>query len=128
MPNPIEQPAIAVTCAGSAGSATGNTTSSFSIYGALSQIYVDYGSAPNTTVITVAQVGGPGGSNRTLFVTAAGNTNGYIYPRNLITNAAGAAITNGFADIVVAGRKLIVTVTLANDTNVVTLYLVTKDV
>ncbi|MAS33554.1 MAG: hypothetical protein CL610_06080 [Anaerolineaceae bacterium] len=104
---------------GSAGSSTGNATTGDGVHGGVYGLHVDYGSAPATTVLTGYAVGADG-SDLQLFVIAAGNTDGYKYPRGASLKASDGAVT-GLNDVVIplAGRKLKIAVSGANDANTV---------
>lgn len=77
--------------AGSAGSATANSTTSNPIAGKVHAVYIQYlDSPPNTTDITIASSGNAHPAMTILSVTDAA-TNGWWYPRAATHSTAGAA-------------------------------------
>ncbi|MFN8452023.1 MAG: hypothetical protein U0521_26375 [Anaerolineae bacterium] len=96
------------------GSGTGSTTFSDLPRGALWAIDVDYGAADATTVLTGVVVGGAAdGTDRTIFVTAASQTDGMRYPRAAATKAADGSAGTGEEVIPLTGRPLKITATVA---------------
>jgi threonine dehydrogenase-like Zn-dependent dehydrogenase len=97
--------AIAVTTTGSAGSATGSTTSE-PLYGELIDIYFDFSGAPATTDTTVSYA--TRGGN--ILVITSSNTDALIAPRQKLVDNANTAITNSFDKFVLNGP---ITISLA---------------
>ncbi len=115
----VDLPAI-VTSAGGAGDATTVTL----IRGGLWALDVDFGTADNTTVLTVSIVGGAAdGSDRTIFVTAASNTDGLRHPRFATTKAADGTAGTGEEVIAIAGRKVKVAAASAGSTKTISVRL-----
>lgn len=113
---------IPVTTTGSAGSATGDTTTAIpqGIRGALMSFYVDcHASLPATTDITITEVGGAG---RTLFTLTNRNTGGEFPVRISevgTTGTAGSGVTTFLLD----GTQIKVALAQANAlTNAVVVY------
>jgi hypothetical protein len=97
--------AIAVTTTGSAGSASGTTTSD-TLSGELVDIYFDFGAAPATTDTTVSYADRGGN----IVVLTNSNTDALIAPRQKYVDNANAAITNSFGPFVLNGA---ITIALA---------------
>lgn len=104
----------------SGGAATGTTTVPYN--GLIWAIDIDYGTADNTTTVTVAAVeGAADGTDRTLFVTAASQTDGIRMPRMLTTQASAGASSTFYDNsmLPVAWRKLKATVASAGSTKTI---------
>lgn len=100
---------VAVTTTGSAGSATGSGTITFSKPGHIEYVYLDFhASAPNTTDTTIAYASTPPGGN--ILVTTNTVTDALFWPRAKPVDNANSAITNAFTRFVANGS---VTVSLA---------------
>ena len=117
---------IAVTTAGSAGSATGETTTDIpgGIHGALWSFYLEYhGSAPGaTTDVTITEVGGAGRTFLTRTNTATDGEFPVRIPETGNTGVAGSGVT----PYLMGGGQIKVAVEHSNQlTNavVVTVYL-----
>ena len=84
---------ISVTTTGSAGSASGNATSSRMAMGEIVKIYVNFNaSAPNTTDITIETATAP---TETILVDANSCTDAWFYPaRAHALNTDGSAINS----------------------------------
>jgi hypothetical protein len=117
----VETETVTVTTnAAGAGIATGNTTTSAPQSGWIYAIDIDYGSAPATTVVTFSAIAGAAdGTDRTLFVVAAGNTDGLKLPRIKTQKAADGVDAGSFENVPISGRYIKATVTLADNANVV---------
>lgn len=89
------------------GSGVGSSTFSDLPRGALWAIDVDYGTADATTVLTGSIVGGAAdGTDRTVFVTAASQTDGLRFPRAASTKAVDGSAGTGEEVIPLTGRPL----------------------
>lgn len=98
---------------GGDGSATANATSTHPIFGEVMAVYVKYNDSPpaGTTDVTVATAGSTGAPPALTFLTLTNAaTDGYHYPRVLLDDTAGAALTAIYDTAVIADR---VTVTIA---------------
>ena len=103
---PIDVFTINVTTTGTAGAATGSTTSGL-IQGAILDVYLNFhASAPATTDTTIA-LASPGGN---VLVVSNSATDALIAPRAKCVDNANAAITNSFDYFYVNGS---LTVSLA---------------
>lgn len=83
------------TAAGSAGSATANSTTTTPIFGEVYGVYVQYNdSPPATTDVTIATAGTNSGAHpaATILSLTNANTNGWFYPRIGVQTTAGAAM------------------------------------
>lgn len=91
----IQTVRLAVTTTGSAGSATGSTTSE-TLFGEVLDVFLDFNaSTPATTDTTIAYAsGGAGGGN--ILVVSDSATDARIAPRQKCVDNANAAITNSF--------------------------------
>jgi hypothetical protein len=86
---------LAVTTTGSAGSATGSTTSE-TVFGELLDVFLDFhASAPGTTDTTLAYATGGQGVGNIVVVTDSA-TDARLAPRQKCVDNANAAITNSF--------------------------------
>lgn len=91
----IRSYSVAIITTGSAGSATGSTTTD-AIIGELIDVYLDFhASAPATTDTTIAF---PSGGN--ILVVTDSSTDARIAPRQKCVDNANTAITNSFAPFV----------------------------
>jgi hypothetical protein len=109
-----------VTSAGGAGDATTAEV----LRGGLWALDVDYGTADGTTVLTASIIGGAAdGNDRTIFVTAASNTDGLRFPRFATTKAADGTAGTGEEVIPIAGRKIKIAAASAGSTKTITVRL-----
>lgn len=118
---------ISVTPAGSAGSATGNTTTNAPVNGKVLAVYVDYSaSTPATADVTIATSGGNYPAN-TILTVSNNNSDGWYYPRHTVHDEVAAAITyNGTQEVhepVPVADAVKVTVAQTDADEVVTVYL-----
>ena len=122
---PFVEYAVQVTTTGSAGSATGNTTSP-TINGLVHSVSVDYhASTPGTTTVDLDEVGGMG---RKLLDLAGANTDITYYPRLLAQGGTGANLTGIYDRQAIAGRPIKVTVAASDAlTNAVVVYIVVEE-
>lgn len=115
----IQTVVVNVTTTGSAGSASGSTTTE-ALFGELIDIYLDYhASTPATADVTISFA--PRGGN--ILVVSNNATDGLYAPRNTLVNNANSAITNSHERFVLSGP---VTVALAQGdalTNAVVAYI-----
>lgn len=108
------------TSAGGAGDATTGDIIRGYVWG----FDVDYGTADNTTVLTGSVVGGAAdGSDRTIFVTAASNTDGLRLPRIPTTKTTDGTAGAGEEAVPVAGRKIKIAAASAGSTKTITIRL-----
>lgn len=117
---------VKVTAAGSAGSATGSADTEAPVRGFIEAIVYSYGTAPNTTTITITE-DDKFGNNRAILSVAAGNTAGVAYVRAPAVNLSNASITNSWASIYISGQPLKVAIAAANNGDVVTVRIIVRD-
>lgn len=130
MPTFLSGPHGSGTAAGSAGSATANTTSSNVILGRVLAAHVVYNDSPpaGTTDVTIATAGTTGGppANTILTLTNAA-TDGWFYPRHQVHDATGAGVTyDGTNEVYEAPPiydKVTITIAGANAGDSVTVWL-----
>lgn len=108
---------------GSAGSAT-VTVDSIPVRGIISGVKVDFTGVPNTTTVTITELGG---MNQNILTLAAGNTDGVYYPTAPASTQAGADVDAAVVrvPITLSGTAIRVVVALSDAvTNgvVVTVY------
>lgn len=104
--------------AGSAGAATANSTTSTPIHGRPIGVYVRYNDSPpaGTTDVTVKTQGtSPAAPSLTFLTLTNAATDGYFYPRTIVHDLAGAAVTldgtnEAYEPVAIADK---VTVTIA---------------
>lgn len=106
------------------GSGDGNATTTDVLRGALWALDVDYGTADGTTVLTVFIVGGAADdTDRLVFTSAAGNTDGLKLPRMATLLASDGSAGTGQDVIPIAGRKVKVVAASAGSTKTITVRL-----
>lgn len=94
---------IPVTTTGSAGSATGSTTTA-AYSGIITAVKLDYsGSAPATTDVTLSEVGGGG---RTLLTVTNNNTSAAYYPTVEAQDTSGVGVSGVRWPIALGGTAL----------------------
>lgn len=108
---------IAVTAAGTAGSATGTGYSECAVRGFLEYISYSYAGAPNTTTITVTEED----TNRAVLSVSAGNTDGLAYVRAAAVNTANSAISGSWPRLYFQAHRLKVVVASSDNAAVITL-------
>lgn len=117
----LTQYSVAVTTAGSAGSATGSGTLTIDRVGYLEWIYIDYdGSAPATTDVTIANSATPPGGNVLVATNSATDT--LYLPRGKPVDNAGSAITNAHSRFAVGGPLSVSVAQCDAITDAVTVY------
>ena len=94
----IDTYVVRVTTTGSAGSATGSTTTE-ALYGELVDIYFDFSGAPGTTDTTVAYANRGGN----ILVITSSNTDALIAPRQKLVDNTNTAITDSHACFYLSG-------------------------
>lgn len=103
--------AIKVTTTGSAGAATGTTTSTFQVRGFLMGVRNNYhASAPATTVVTITEAGG---MQRTLLTAPASATDVTFNPQALVNKPDGTS-ASFYWPFYLDGVNITVTVTLSD--------------
>jgi hypothetical protein len=107
MPGGIYKEVITVTTTGSAGSATGSTTSN-AINGLILGVYFDFHASAAATTDTTVAYGSPAHGN--LVVITSSKTDAFHLIRKQATDVAGAAITGVYDLLPIAGT---LTVSLA---------------
>ena len=116
------------TTAGGAGVSTNNNTSSHVVVGQICSIGVTYnGSPPASTDVVIATAGNNGPALTILTLTNA-NSDGWIHPRHVVDNNAGADIeyADGYSvhDKVCVADNLKLTGSQANDDDSVDIVVV----
>ncbi len=108
----------------SGGTATAATSGT--IYnGAIYAYDVDFGTADGTAVLTFSSVGGAADqTNRTIIVSAAGNTDGIYFPRKPSVKSTDGTAGAGEEMIPLAGRKWSVTVATAGNSKTILVKLI----
>lgn len=84
---------ITVPVAGAAGSGAGDEISSSPVNGRVLAIHLDYTTQPATCDVTVSTKGTGAAPSQTLLSKANANTDAWFYPRKLLDDTAGAALT-----------------------------------
>jgi hypothetical protein len=91
---------LVVDVAGSAGSATGSTTSIDGINGRVLAVHVDYTSQPATTDVTLTSSSPP----QTILTLTNTNSDALIYSRRLLQGTDGTNLTAVYDAFIVAGK------------------------
>lgn len=116
---------VNVTTTGSAGSAAG-TGDTIPLFGELISVHLDYhASAPATSDVTIAELGG---AARTFLTRTNTATDGTFYPRVLLDDTAGADLTAVYGAFAVAGHALRVSIAQCDAlTDAVVAYLIVRE-
>jgi hypothetical protein len=91
---------LVVDVAGSAGSATGSTTSNDGVNGRVLAVHTDYTSQPATTDVTLTS----SSPSQTILTLTDNNTDALDYPRRLVQGSNGADLTAVYDAFIVAGK------------------------
>ncbi len=123
----ISGPLNSGVAAGGAGVATNNATMADVILGKLYALYVKYNHSPpaGTTDVTIATAGAGSFPALTILTLTNAATDGWFYPRTLVHDNAGSALTGtqgGDRALPVIADKLKVTIAGANDADSVDVY------
>lgn len=110
-----------ITATGSAGSATGSTTSSTIISGRILGVGISYTGAPGTTVVTVNTTGVYTLQLGTAICTITGNTNRWVWPRHLPHSETGS--TGSLREAVVIHDTVSVSVASSDPNAVIQVWL-----
>jgi hypothetical protein len=118
---------ITATASGSAGSATGDATSSTEAIGEILAVYVDENAAATTIDVTLAMSGTP---SENILDLADVTADAWIYPRRQVHDNTGTALTmEGTEPLVepyVVHDTLKLSLAQANDGDSVTVYVFVK--